>query len=152
MSRDMPYMAQVLVKRMQNDPRVNMTRHWKLVTLFIGSNDFCADICFHVSPEKAVDLHEADMLRTLRYLRDNVPRLMVNVVPTPNLSILTSMRNLPRQCYATLRFECPCIVGRSDQQVAYMSRLMQQWYKRDIQITARKEFNTEVSSLVQMLV
>lgn len=144
MSRDMPYMARVLVKRLQNDPRVNMTNHWKLVTLFIGCNDFCADVCFLSNPLKAIDLHEGDIVQTLRYLRDNVPRLMVNLVPTPNLSVLTQMRNLPPHCHMTLHFECPCIIGRSAAHLNSMNRLMNMWFQRDLDIVARKEFNTEV--------
>lgn len=148
MSRDIPYMSRVLVQRFLNDPRVNMTHHWKLITLFIGCNDFCSDMCFLPDPSKAIDLHELDMIRTLRYLRDNVPRLMVNIIPTPNLSVLGDMRQLPPHCQTTLRFECPCIVGRSRTHIAYMDSLMKQWYDRDLQIASRDEFNTDVSYFV----
>ena len=29
-SRDMPYMAQAIIKRMKSDPRVNIKKHWKV--------------------------------------------------------------------------------------------------------------------------
>lgn len=145
MSRDMPYMAKVLVKRMLNDPKVNMTHHWKLMTLLIGNNDFCSDVCFHPDPMKTIELHEQNMLKTYRYLRDNVPRLMLNVVPAPNLLLLTKMRGLPFQCYTTLRFECPCIIGKPLKQQQYMEKLMKKWVAKDIEIANREEFNTEVS-------
>lgn len=144
MSRDMPYMAKILVKRLKHDPHVNMTHHWKLVTLLIGNNDFCSDVCYHSNPMKAIEWHEQNMLRTYRYLRDNVPRLMLNVVPTPNLLLLTRLKGLPPHCHATLTVECPCIIGRSRKQMDYMGKLMDKWVEKDIEIANREEFNTEV--------
>lgn len=145
MSRDMPHMAKVLVRRMQRDPRVNMTSDWKLVTLFIGNNDFCTDICYYPEPEKTVDWHERNMLKTYRYLRDNVPRLMLNIVPAPNLRFLTNLTGLPPICYSTLRFECPCLMGKGKGQLDYLEGIMKRWIAKDFEIANREEFNTEVS-------
>uniref|UniRef100_A0A1A9ZU05 Phospholipase B1, membrane-associated n=1 Tax=Glossina pallidipes TaxID=7398 RepID=A0A1A9ZU05_GLOPL len=147
MSRDMPYMAKILVKRLKHDPHVNMTHHWKLFTLLIGSNDFCADVCYHSNPMKTIDWHEENMLKTYRYLRDNVPRLMLNVVPAPNLSFLRKLKSIPPQCHATLKFECPCIIGRSEEQMNSMQILMNSWFERDIKVAARDEFNTETFTI-----
>lgn len=144
MSRDMPYMAKVLVTRMMHDPNVNMTHHWKIVTLLIGNNDFCTDVCYLKDPMKAIDYHEQNMLKTYRYLRDNVPRLMLNVVPAPNLLLLTRLKGLPSQCSITLPFECPCIIGKSSQRHKYMDRLMNKWIEKDIEVANRDEFNSEV--------
>jgi len=49
----------------------------------IGGNDFCADICYRPDPFKAVEIHRKDMIETLDYLRDNLPRTLVNVVLPP---------------------------------------------------------------------
>ncbi|KAM7358682.1 phospholipase B1, membrane-associated isoform 2-T3 [Cochliomyia hominivorax] len=147
MSRDMPYMAKILVKRMRNDPNVNMTHHWKLVTLLIGNNDFCSDACFHPNPMKVIEYHEQNMLKTYRYLRDNVPRLMLNVVPAPNLLLLTRLKGLPFQCHTTLRFECPCIIGKSKKQMEFMGKLMDKWAEKDIEIVNRDEFNSETFTI-----
>lgn len=83
MSRDIPNEAKVLVKRMINDPHVNVTSHWKLVTILIGPNDFCSDFCYQPNPEKSVKKHKLDLMATLRILRDNLPRTMVNLVTPP---------------------------------------------------------------------
>lgn len=144
MSRDMPYMAKVLVKRMQRDPHVNMTRDWKLATLFIGNNDFCSDICFYPQPELTIAGHERNMLKTYRYLRDNVPRLLLNVVPAPNLRFLTKLSGLPPICKTTLRFECPCLMGKSKGHLDYYEGIMKRWIAKDYEIANREEFNTEV--------
>ena len=145
MSRDIPYMAKILVKRMRHDPMVNMTHHWKFITLLIGNNDFCSDACYHSDPMKVIELHEENMLKTYRYLRDNVPRLILNVVPAPNLLLLTRLKGLPAHCYTTLRFECPCIIGKSKKQMEFMGNLMDKWAEKDVEIANREEFNTEVT-------
>lgn len=83
MSRDVPHMSSVLIQRIKSDPKVNFKHHWKLVTLMIGPNDFCLDICYHDRPESIVDLHERDLLATFRNIRDNMPRTMINVLVPP---------------------------------------------------------------------
>ncbi|XP_075163549.1 phospholipase B1, membrane-associated [Haematobia irritans] len=147
MSRDMPYMAKILVKRMTNDPLVNMTHHWKFISLLIGNNDFCSDVCYLSDPMKAIDYHEENMLKTYRYIRDNIPRVMLNVVPAPNLILLAKLKGLPPQCAITLPFECPCIVGKSRQQQQYMEKFMKKWIAKDIEIGNRDEFNSETFTI-----
>ncbi|XP_034108907.1 phospholipase B1, membrane-associated [Drosophila albomicans] len=147
MSRDMPYMAKVLVKRLQRDPHVNMTHDWKLITLFIGNNDFCTDICFYPKPEVTIANHEKNMLQTYRYLRDHVPRLMINVAPVPNLRFLTNLSGLPPICYSTLRFECPCLLGKSKAHLDYYEDIMKRWIAKDYEIINLPEFNTETFTI-----
>lgn len=145
MSRDIPHEAKVLVKRLTRDPNVNMTHHWKLVTLLIGNNDFCTDMCYYPKPEKVIDWHEQNMLKTFRYLRDNVPRLMINVVPSPNLRMLTRFKGLPAHCQTTLRFECPCLIGKNKKWLDYYEGIMKKWVEKDFEVANREEFNSEVS-------
>ncbi|XP_073843184.1 phospholipase B1, membrane-associated-like isoform X1 [Musca autumnalis] len=147
MSRDMPYMAKVLVKRMLHDPNVNMTHDWKVITLMIGNNDYCADVCYLPEPLKAIDVHEKNMLKTFRYLRDNVPRLMLNIAPAPNLLLLTKQKGIPAQCRLMLTFECPCIFGKSPKYQQFMGNLMDKWAQRDIDVAKRDEFNTETFTI-----
>lgn len=83
MSRDIPQEAKVLVKRITNDPRVDVPQHWKLVTILIGPNDFCLDFCYQKNPERSVMKHKQELLQTLRTLRDHLPRTFVNLVTPP---------------------------------------------------------------------
>lgn len=82
MSRDMPHMARELVRRMRNDRYVKPD-HWKLVNFLIGANDFCLDICYRDDLDNIVASHERDVLKTFRTIRDNLPRVMLNVLITP---------------------------------------------------------------------
>lgn len=84
MSRDIPYEAKVLVKRMRSDPNVDMQNHWKMVTILIGPNDFCLDLCYQATPEKSIENHRIELIETLRILRDNLPRTIVNLVTPPS--------------------------------------------------------------------
>uniref|UniRef100_A0A0C9RCF2 PLB1_2 protein n=1 Tax=Fopius arisanus TaxID=64838 RepID=A0A0C9RCF2_9HYME len=111
MSRDLPYMAQCLIKRMRNDPRVDLLNHWKLVTIFIGANDFCSNMCWIPSAWASLDNHKADMMTTLRLLRDNLPRTLVSIVPPPHMQTLVEMRGRSKLCRITTDFECSCMFG-----------------------------------------
>lgn len=84
MSRDISYEAKILVKRMRSDPNVDIQRHWKLVTILIGPNDFCLDFCYQAIPERSSENHRRELIETLRILRDNLPRTIVNLVTPPS--------------------------------------------------------------------
>lgn len=55
--------------------RVNMKKQWKLLTIMIGANDFCSDICLHkggpIWTNKEIEMN---IIKTLRIIRDNMPR------------------------------------------------------------------------------
>lgn len=55
-----------------------------VVTILIGPNDFCLDFCYQNEPERSADNHRRDLIQTLRILRDNLPRTIVNVVTPPS--------------------------------------------------------------------
>lgn len=84
MSRDIPFEAKILVKRIRSDPNVDINNHWKLITILIGPNDFCSDFCYLSNPETSVENHRRELIETLRTLRDNLPRTIVNVVTPPS--------------------------------------------------------------------
>ena len=83
MTQDVPHMTKNLIKRMLYDPNVDIKNHWKLVTLLIGPNDLCSNICFKENPEEILKQHEANLLASLRTLKKYLPRTMVNVVAMP---------------------------------------------------------------------
>lgn len=72
--------AKNLVKRMRSDGNVNIMQHWKVVTMMIGSNDFCLDICYFKNQDKLIEIARSNMIRVLRILRENLPRTLVNLV------------------------------------------------------------------------
>lgn len=84
MSRDISHEAKILVKRMRSDANVDLQQHWKLVTILIGPNDFCLDFCYLTNPDRSPDTHRQQLIETLRILRDNLPRTIVNIVTPPS--------------------------------------------------------------------
>lgn len=42
------------------------------------------------NPEKSTEYHERDLIATLRTLRDNLPRTMINLVTPPSKKIFFS--------------------------------------------------------------
>ncbi|XP_015421912.1 PREDICTED: phospholipase B1, membrane-associated [Myotis davidii] len=84
-ARDMPAQARDLVARMKNSPEINLEKDWKLITLFIGSNDLCH---YCENPE----VHSArEYVRHIQQALDilyELPRAFVNVVEVMELSSL----------------------------------------------------------------
>jgi GDSL-like Lipase/Acylhydrolase len=72
--------AKNIVKRMRSDENVDIQRHWKLITIMIGSNDFCLDICYFEDQDQLIEQARLDLIRVLKILRENLPRTLVNVV------------------------------------------------------------------------
>lgn len=65
---------------MRSDARVDIKNHWKMITMMVGSNDFCLDICYYDNQDKLLDDAERNTIHVLRILRENLPRTLVNVV------------------------------------------------------------------------
>lgn len=109
MSEDTVHQAKNLVKRMRSDSKVNMKKHWKLITYMIGGNDFCLDICYTGNQDKVLQKMGENLVLTLRIIRENLPRSLVNVVLPPDVSILTKFVNKPDECKSLHYLECPCL-------------------------------------------
>lgn len=86
--------AKNLVKRMRSDAHVDLKNHWKLITIMVGSNDFCLEVCYYKNQEKLVEQSGRDLIQVLRILQVNLPRTMVNVVlPVGNKSLIKKLEN-----------------------------------------------------------
>ncbi|XP_067940985.1 phospholipase B1, membrane-associated-like [Watersipora subatra] len=99
--------AKNLVKKMSegNPVPVDIHNDWKLVTLFIGGNDLCAYCKDEDAYSHATYQHHLN--ETLNYLRDNLPRTLVNVVPMLDLTQLSEM-NGELVCGLLHRLFCKC--------------------------------------------
>lgn len=52
-----------------------MKNHWKLITIMIGTNDFCQDICYQKDATLWMNREqEQNIIETLRIIRDKIPR------------------------------------------------------------------------------
>ncbi|XP_017046497.1 phospholipase B1, membrane-associated [Drosophila ficusphila] len=144
MSRDLPFQARVLVDLLRRDPRVDMKRHWKLLTVYVGNNDICSDLCHWDSPQAFLDQHARDLRQALRLLRDHVPRLLVNLIGVPNIpQVLGTMTHVPLQCFVVHRVGCHCLVNDrlNRTQLAERRQTLLRWQQLDVEIARLPEFH-----------
>ncbi|CAB3361943.1 Hypothetical predicted protein [Cloeon dipterum] len=110
-SDDLAFMAKVLVKRIKSHPKVNFQEDWKLVTLLIGNNDICLEMCYSEQPLEMAARFKKNLINALDYLRNNMPRTLVNFVALGRIDLLLTQMKLPLSCYAPHRIFCPCLFG-----------------------------------------
>ncbi|XP_046416826.1 phospholipase B1, membrane-associated-like isoform X1 [Neodiprion fabricii] len=125
-TEDALHQARILVRRIKNDPTIDMKRDWKLVTIFFGANDICSAQCY--KPEQfSPSRHALHLRRTLDYLRATLPRTLVNVVPVLDVTVsirvpTSTMCNLLHPLY------CACMHEGNEPDItgSVMSRQYQQ--------------------------
>ncbi|XP_049289997.1 phospholipase B1, membrane-associated-like isoform X2 [Anopheles funestus] len=143
-SYDIPYMARAMVQRIRNDPRVDWKRDWKLVTIAIGGNDICSFVCTMRYPEQLPAKHRLRLQRTLRYLRDNMPRTFVNLVSIPSVSKVVMLQRKPFACESLHHGECSCWIGKlysqSNTSRERWGRIQDEYIKMEKEIAESKEF------------
>ncbi|XP_049762996.1 phospholipase B1, membrane-associated-like isoform X2 [Schistocerca cancellata] len=142
MSRDLPWQAQLLVRRMRAHPDVDVQRHWKLVTILIGANDFCNELCVGDTARHAVEDHRRDLVAALDCLREQLPRTLVNIVVVPNLELLRNFTGRTSECAALVTLLCPCIFqSRERHRLPEFVEVMRRWQQVEIDVL-RTPFGT----------
>ena len=94
-SGDLPAQAKRLIRLMRQDDRVNFAKDWKMVTVMIGGNDICLNVCPGLSntknPKNASPAgFIRNIQRTLDILKRDMPRTFVNLVPPPGKTLYLS--------------------------------------------------------------
>ncbi|XP_012248453.1 phospholipase B1, membrane-associated-like, partial [Bombus impatiens] len=110
MSKRITFMATYLINKRKDDPRIDINKHWKLISLMIGSNNFCINKCA-TSPWSMLNDHKIDLIHTLKILRDNLPRTFVALIPPPHLKELVAAHQGRESflCYLASMIECSCM-------------------------------------------
>ncbi|XP_043497373.1 phospholipase B1, membrane-associated-like [Polistes fuscatus] len=99
--------AKILVRRIRNDPKIDFTKHWKLITIFFGANDICSAQCY--SPEQFSPLrHAYHLKKVLDYLKMALPRTLVNLIPTIDVTISLRVKQ-STMCTILHQFYCACM-------------------------------------------
>ncbi|XP_074114607.1 phospholipase B1, membrane-associated isoform X1 [Cotesia typhae] len=125
-TEDALHQAKILVKRIKSNRKIDVKKHWKLITIFFGANDICSGQCY--DPKGFSSSRYAwHLRRALDYLKMNLPRTLVNLVPTidPTVSVRvarSTMCNLLHPLY------CACLHQgkRPDIKASKMARQYQQ--------------------------
>lgn len=143
-SADLPFMAEVLVRRIRRDRRVNFKKNWKMLTICMGGNDFCTFACTLKNPEILPKLHRENLLKALRYIRDNMPRTFVNVVTEPSPHNVVTRKTNSRFCKMINRMECSCFIGKlynpTEETIERYRRIHEEFSRVEEEVSQDPEF------------
>jgi phospholipase B1, membrane-associated len=100
--------AQDLVLKAKSLKSINYTQDWKLITIFIGSNDLCG-YCSNKTYYSAQN-YVQNLKKGLDYLYNEMPRAFINLVPALNISDVKAFEfeNESLVCNELRPFQCPC--------------------------------------------
>lgn len=141
---DMPFQAQLLVRRMRSDKRVDYKNDWKMVTIMIGSNDFCSHMCYMKDFSLAPKIQKENLIKAMDYLRDNMPRTIVNLVAPPQLRVIQEFKGKPAICFPVNEFECPCLFGlRWHHLKENFTQIMREVQEINLELAASSRYNSQ---------
>lgn len=98
----------------------NITGDWKLLTIFIGSNELCHSSCVGKEDGQAGTPgdFEQRLVLTIAKLRSRLPKLLINLLLLPDMSQVYSFaRQNTLRCMHALRLLgsiCPCAMSRGE--------------------------------------
>lgn len=121
-------------------------------------------MCHTNEPEKSIENYEKDLIVTLRTLKNNLPRTMVNLLTPPSewfkfdsikckisnffflgIKVITELVGKPLECETIHHIECPCIFGflHESKRELYFD-IMDRWQEVAAKVANMEEFNTKV--------
>ncbi|KAB0361845.1 hypothetical protein FD754_006001, partial [Muntiacus muntjak] len=111
-ARDMPAQARDLVERMKTRPEINLQKDWKLITLFIGSNDLC-HYCDNQEARSAEE-YVKYIRQALDILYEQLPRTFINVVEVMELADLHQGQDGKCGIPLAAQSNCTCLQGSQE--------------------------------------
>jgi len=124
---DMLSQAQWLAASLRANTKINFTADWKVLTIWIGSNNLC-DVCDEPADNNADDF-ERHVTAALDYLYTNVPRLFVNLLQNLDVSILNEVKD--GTCGALHVVECNCIATTPAKRSSVQAAVKDYWARVD---------------------
>ncbi|KAF6018532.1 hypothetical protein EB796_023156 [Bugula neritina] len=120
-SSQMKLQAELLIKRMKADPKINIDEDWKMVTLLTGGNDICR-ACANVSLYPA-SMFRANIEAALDVLQEGSPRTIVNLLEVFDISNLMKVMPLQPSCQEAMKIKlCPCPPGSDGSELSALSK------------------------------
>ncbi|KAK6755494.1 hypothetical protein RB195_014081 [Necator americanus] len=92
-SEDMPRQAKDLIERMKRDG-VSLTEDWKIVTIFIGTNDIAKLRCYSQKEPIERGEYKRNLFEAISLLRGNLNRTIVSVVSMWNSQLVFDAQSL----------------------------------------------------------
>jgi len=149
---DMITQAEWLVDQLNAATNIDIENDWKLLTIWIGSNNLC-DVCDDDINDSDYDHEndgvgfEAELIKALDYLYDNVPRVFVNLVA--NLDIAPMGKITTGICSLVHTIVCDCVTSTSDRTIVSQEGLDYQNRATTIAATYNSRNNPLFAVVVQ---
>lgn len=144
--QDLPFQAHVLIERMRRDPLVNLREHWKLLSIQVGANDLCSELCSWPDPEAFLRMLAHQLRDTFRILKRHVPRLLINFIVLPDIDeLLSLLAKVPAKCAERVPYFCSCH-NKYEQQVFY--KAAKRLLDLQLSIAALPEFRSDDFAIV----
>jgi len=102
---DMPGQAQWLVQQLKANSKINFNNDWKVLTVWIGSNNLC-DVCDNLNNNNGANF-QTNLNASIQYLYANVPRLFINFVANLEISALHNINS--GACSLLHMIACGCV-------------------------------------------
>jgi len=144
---DMRGQAEWLVTELKKNTKINLSKDWKVLTIWIGSNNIC-DVCNNDELNNAKDFYR-HIMAALDYFYVNVPRLFVNLVA--NLDITQIYDISSGACGLLHPQECPCPSSKNAAVRDGVKTVIKQYVSTayDIQANFTQRKNPEFAVVVQ---
>ncbi|KAM6221123.1 phospholipase B1, membrane-associated [Rhynchocyon petersi] len=124
-ARDMPAQARELVDRMKKNPEINLQKDWKLITLFIGSNDLCHS-CENPEAHSAQE-YVRHLQQTLDIFYEELPRAFINVVEVMELTGLHQGQGGKCAMPLAAQSNCTCLRGYQENSPEFQNLKQLNW-------------------------
>jgi len=128
---DMIAQAQDLVDKMKSDTSINMQEDWKIITIWVGSNDLC-DICNDDEQKYSPDSYENNLRAAISIIREEIPRAFVNLIQGIDPTQLYELKS--GWCEWLHWYECPCGSSSDANVRASVTERLQEYNDRLIKI------------------
>jgi phospholipase B1 len=97
-----------LVQQMQANPNIDFANDWKLLTIWIGSNNLCG--ACHGDLNQQADFYEQQFDALLDTIHQTIPRVFVNVISNVNMTHLAIIaQQFGCEAFHVFWKECSCV-------------------------------------------
>lgn len=151
-SRTLGMETRYLLRQVLRHHAVNVTTDWKMLTLFIGTNELCKFSCIEKSSGEAsnADEYEQRIMMTLELIHQRMPRTLVNILLLSDMSQVDHFANTHPRCLHArqlLSTICPCAVLHGESGRWAMRRATAEYNQRLLRIA--KRMNARVAAIAR---